>query len=101
MRYHVIGDEDTVLGFRYAGIPGDVVETPAEARAALDRANRDSEIAIIIINDYVADQIRPEVNQVRFDQVLPLLVEIPGPTGPSPQRRELLALIREAVGIRV
>lgn len=101
MRYHVIGDEDTVLGFRYAGIPGEIVANAEEARAALERADRDPDLAIIIITDVIADLIRPEVNRVRFDQVLPLLVEVPGPGGPSPKRSDLLALIREAVGIRV
>jgi V/A-type H+-transporting ATPase subunit F len=101
MRYTVIGDEDTVLGFRYAGVPGEIVRTREEARAALDRANRNPEIAIIIITDTTADQIREEVNAVRFDLVLPLVVEVPSPGGPSPERRDLLTLIREAVGIHV
>ena len=34
MSYHIIGDQDTVLGYRFAGVTGDVVETEAEARAA-------------------------------------------------------------------
>jgi V/A-type H+-transporting ATPase subunit F len=101
MRYHVIGDEDTVLGFRYAGVPGEIVHSPEEARAALDRANRAPDMAIIIITDVIADQIRDAVNAVRFDYVLPLVVEVPSAAGPSPQRRDLLTLIREAVGIHV
>jgi len=101
MRYHVIGDEDTVLGFRFAGIPGDLVQSAEEARAALERATRQPDIAILIVTDVVADLIRDEVNAVRFNQTLPLVVEVPGPGGPSPKRQDLLALIRQAVGIRV
>ena len=101
MRYYVIGDEDTVLGFRYAGIQGDLVESAQEARDALGRATRQPDIGIVIITDLVADLIRAEVNAVRFGGKLPLLVEVPGPRGPSPKRQDLLALIREAVGIRV
>jgi V/A-type H+-transporting ATPase subunit F len=101
MRYYVIGDEDTVLGFRYAGIPGDYVEDAAGARAALEAVLRKPDVSILIITDAVADLIREEVNAVRFGKTRPLLVEVPGPNGPSPKRQDLLALIREAVGIKV
>ena len=101
MKYHVIGDEDTVLGFRFAGIEGEVVRGPAEAREALRQASRRPDLGIVIIADTVADTIRDEVNQVRFRLDLPLVVEVPGPDGPSPKRADLLDLIREAVGIKV
>jgi V/A-type H+-transporting ATPase subunit F len=101
VRYYVIGDEDTVLGFRYAGVPGDFVETPDQARAALERVARMPDVGILIVTDVVADRIREEVNAIRFGRAAPLVVEVPGPGGPSPKRRDLLALIREAVGIRV
>ena len=101
MNYFVIGDEDTVLGFRYAGIPGEVVGTADEARDAFARARKLPDIGIIVIADHVADLIRKDVNALRFGQAMPLVVEVPGPAGPSPKRQDLLALIREAVGIRV
>jgi len=101
MRYHVIGEEDTVLGFRYDGVSGEIVRTADETRAALERAARLGDVAVLIITDTIADLVRGEVNRLRFDFELPLVVEVPGPGGPSPQRKDLLALIREAVGIRV
>lgn len=101
MHYYVIGDEDTVLGFRFAGVPGEVAETPEQARAALERFRRPGDTVILIVTDAVADMARELVNVLRFDFELPLVVEVPGPGGPSPKRKGLLALIREAVGIRV
>ena len=101
MRYHVIGDEDTVLGFRFAGIRGQVAETAEAARAALGEACDRRDVGIVIITDVIADQIREEVNRIRFSLALPLVVEVPGPGGPSPERRDLLELIHEAVGVKV
>ena len=101
MKYHVIGDEDTVLGFRFAGIRGEIARDADAAREALREVCRRSDVGIVIITDVVADLIREEVNAVRFGQALPLVVEVPGPGGPSPLRADLLDLIREAVGIRV
>ncbi|HUT37118.1 MAG TPA: V-type ATP synthase subunit F [Planctomycetota bacterium] len=101
MRYHVIGDEDTVLGFRFAGLPGDIAATADEARDALQRVTRAGDVAVLIMTDRIADLIREDVNAVRFGFELPLVVEVPGLAGPSPQRKDLLTLIREAVGIKV
>jgi V/A-type H+-transporting ATPase subunit F len=101
MRYYVIGDEDTVLGFRHAGVPGQIVQSAEAARAAFQRVARMPDVGILIVTDVLADLIRDQVNAVRFDQALPLVVEVPSAAGPSPQRKDLLAQIREAVGIRV
>jgi len=62
-------------------------------------ANEEPE-TIIIITDALAESIREEVNRIRFDLALPLVVEIPGPEGPI-EKPNLLKLIQEAVGIRV
>ncbi|MBL7223511.1 hypothetical protein HQ576_02175 [bacterium] len=101
MRYHVIGDEDTVLGFRYAGIAGDVVATADEATEAFRRVTRLPDVGILIVADRIADLIRPIVSAQRFGGATPLVVEVPSADGPSAQREDLLELIREAVGIRV
>jgi V/A-type H+-transporting ATPase subunit F len=101
MKYYVIGDEDTVLGFRYAGVQGEAVEDAAGASRALQSVLRQRDISILILTDVVADLIRDEVNDVRFRRTRPLVAEVPGPAGPSEKRQDLLALIREAVGIKV
>jgi V/A-type H+/Na+-transporting ATPase subunit F len=101
MSFYVIADEDTVLGFRYAGVAGEAVESPAAAREALERACRAGRYGIVILTDQVADSIRDEVNRVRFVQQEPVVVEIPGPKGPSPMRPDLMKLIQEAVGVRL
>ena len=97
----VIGDTDTVLGFAHAGVPGEVVEEPEEARRAFAGVVEAGEVKLLIITEGVAERIRQEVNRVRFGARMPVIVEIPGPEGPLPGRRTLMELIREAVGIRV
>ena len=100
MRYYVIGDSDTVLGFAYAGVKGEVAPDAAAARSALLRVVNEEPETILIITDAIAESIRDDVNQIRFDLTLPLVVEIPGPDGPI-EKPNLLKLIQEAVGIRV
>lgn len=101
MNYYVIGDEDTVLGFNYVGIPGRVVESAAEATEVFDQACADPGIGIVIVNESVARSIRERINEVRFRAVQPVVVEIPGPGGPDPDRSSLMKLIQEAVGIKL
>jgi len=101
MKFFVIGDSDTVLGFRYAGIEGRVVADADEASVALREAVARSDIGIVIITEEIAESVRDEVTSIKVKVSRPLLVEVPGPGGPSPTRRTLLSIITEAVGVRV
>ncbi|MFW6189319.1 MAG: V-type ATP synthase subunit F [Planctomycetota bacterium] len=101
MNFYVIGDEDTVVGFRYAGVQGTVARDSDQAARELDRLVEEGEKMIVIITERTAGKIREKVDRVRFEETYPLVVEIPGPEGPSEEAPSLLSLIREAVGIKV
>jgi V/A-type H+-transporting ATPase subunit F len=100
MDFYVVADEDTVAGFRYAGVRGVVVGSADEARAELERlAEEDAEL-IVVTTERIADAVRDTVNAIRYEGELPLIVEIPGPGGPSERATSLEQMIRDAVGIR-
>lgn len=101
MKFYCIADEDTVLGFRLAGISGVVVTTATEAADAIQHALGKNDCGIIIITDRIANGIRAEVDRVRFERHQPLIVEIAGSGGPAPGRKSLLQLVREAVGMHI
>ena len=101
MSFYVIADDDTVLGFRYAGVSGEAVETPTAAREAFERVCSSGRYDIVILTEHVADGMRDAVNRVRFEIQEPVVVEIPGAQGPSPQRQDLMKIIQEAVGLRL
>ena len=60
-----------------------------------------SGIEVVVLEDTVSASIREALNRVRFDKDRPIVVEVPGPAGPNPDRPDLLKLIREAVGIKL
>lgn len=101
MKYYVIGDEDTVLGFRYAGVEGVVVQTARDVTDALAAASADREVGAIVITERAAALARDEVDAMRVGSVSPVLVEVPDRHGPLPGKKTLADLIREAVGIRI
>ncbi|MCD6416310.1 MAG: V-type ATP synthase subunit F [Planctomycetes bacterium] len=101
MGFYVVADEDTVAGFRCAGIPGVVVEGPSEAAEELERLRQEGGQDILITTEQIANSIRDIVQDIRYGGAFPLIVEIPGPEGPGEASPSLMKMIREAVGIRL
>lgn len=101
VKFYCIGDEDTVRGFRLAGVGGQVVLTDQDAQEALRGVAERADVGVVIITDVIAAGIRQEVDAFRLEREQPLLVEIPGPHGPLPGRKTLRQLVQEAVGIRI
>lgn len=101
MKFYVIGDEDTVLGFRLAGIDGRKVESPEEAEEALKEAFSLEDIGIIVITERTAQSIRAEVDRYSYTTTFPLIIEIPDRHGPLEDRGSIREMIRAAVGVHL
>lgn len=97
----VIGGEDAVWGFALAGVRGRIVTTAEELNRALDDALADEELGIILVTEDVADLARQRVEEAMIRSTTPLVVEIPGPEGPSPDRASLREVIRRTIGVRI
>jgi V/A-type H+-transporting ATPase subunit F len=101
VRFFCIGDEETVAGFRLAGVEGRTVATPDEARAALAEVLLEHDCGVVIMTERIADAVKEEVQTVRFGREYPLIVEIPGPDGALPGHRSVREVVQEAVGMRI
>ena len=97
----VLGSEEVVAALGLAGLPG----RPVADKAGLHRVLGDSawigNVRIPVLEDRVAGFDRQEVDRLKLDASGPLVVEIPGITGPSPDRRSPLDLVRQALGINL
>jgi V/A-type H+-transporting ATPase subunit F len=101
MKFYVIGDRGTVLGFRLVGIEGTEVTDRAEALAALKEAVAMEGIGIVLITEKAAAQIRDEVEARLYGMGFPLVLEIPDSQGPSPDRPPIADIVRKAIGISI
>jgi V/A-type H+-transporting ATPase subunit F len=101
MKFYCIADEDTVRGFRLAGVDGCAVDSGAQAAEAFARATASPEIGILVLTERVAAAIGPQVETTRLERDCPLIVEIPGPEGRRAGRATLRQLVQSAVGIHV
>ena len=101
MKLQVIGNQDTVWGFALAGVRGQIVTTTDELTQALDTALADTEIGIVLVTEDVANLAREQVETLVTRSITPLVVEIPGPEGPSPDRPPLSEVIRRTIGVKI
>lgn len=101
MKYSIIGDEDTVLGFGMVGVAGKVATDADEAKRAFAAILEDKEISIIIITERVADMIRPIVDKYLFTESFPLIVEIPDRRGTKPGRPGIREMVNAAIGLKL
>jgi len=101
MKYSIIGDEDTVLGFGIVGVSGKVASSADEAQRAFKAVLEDRQTGILIITERVADMIRPLVDRYLFTEAFPLVVEIPDRKGRKPGRPGIREMVNTAIGIKL
>jgi V/A-type H+-transporting ATPase subunit F len=101
MKFHVIGDNETVLGFRLVGVTGRVVESREATLSALKEAIANKEIGVVLITEKAAAGIRDEVEARHYGLGFPLVLEIPDSTGPDPERPDIEEIVRKAIGVSI
>lgn len=101
MTFFVIGDRETVLGFRLAGVEGRVAEDKDSALAALKDAVLLEQVGIVLLTEQVAAQIRDEVDARLYGFGFPLVLEIPGSAGADPGRLKIEDVVRKAIGVSI
>jgi V/A-type H+-transporting ATPase subunit F len=101
MKFYVIGDKQTVLGFRLVGIEGTVAAEREDTLSALDSAVTRKDVGIVLITEPLAGKVRDEVDARLYGLGFPLVLEIPDASGPSPERPKIEEIVRKAIGISV
>ena len=76
----VMGDMDSVLGFKALGLDVYPVSDPEEGRSTLHVLARQS-YAIIYMTEQLAAQLQPEIARYQ-DALTPAIILIPGKEGP-------------------
>ncbi len=101
MKVIVIGHPEAVRGFSLAGVPGQAAETADEVNLALDHALADPDTGIILVTQDVGRLIEQRMDHLKLRSMVPLVVEIPGPEGVSPDQPTLSDIVLRAIGVRI
>ena len=100
MHATVIGDSDMVTGFQLVGINGVKVSTIDEARHTLLKTVENIDVAVVIISEDFSSKLRDTIDEIRLKQIAPLIIELPGQSGPS-GTIDMSNIVRKAIGVQV
>ena len=78
-RIAVMGDRDSVLGFKALGLEICPVDTPEQGREALHRLAKEN-VAIIYMTEQLASQLTADIARYK-DALTPAVIMIPGKEG--------------------
>lgn len=99
LRLAVIGDNDTVTGFRLAGVRHGHTPKDAEDAKKILLSLIEKNCGIIVITERIAHKIDETIHKIREKRRDIIVVEVPDAMGPMKERRTLEELVRKAVGI--
>ena len=78
-RIAVLGDKDSVLGFKALGLATYAVDSAEEARATLHRIAKE-DFAVIYVTETLAVELEHDINRYK-DNLTPAIILIPGKEG--------------------
>jgi V/A-type H+-transporting ATPase subunit F len=98
-----IGEEDTIIGLRLAGI-GDafIASEVSEIKAAIEKVLQNPDIGLLIITERLAEKVRNIINEIMERRTIPTIIEIPDRQGPIEREVDPISeLIKRAVGVKL
>jgi len=110
MEFYFIGDEELVTAFRFIGIEGMAVKNINEAVEVFKNITEGTLpgspvtvplCQVLILTEETAEWLGDYMINWQISGHYPLIVEIPGISGRHIDRKTLVDLIREAIGIHV
>jgi V/A-type H+-transporting ATPase subunit F len=78
-RIAVMGDKDSVLGFKALGLSTYAVDSTEEARVTLHRIAKE-DFAVIYVTETLAVELEHDINRYK-DNLTPAIILIPGKEG--------------------
>jgi V/A-type H+-transporting ATPase subunit F len=77
MKIAVVADEDTVNCFKLAGLEhAYAVKSATEADERIREFSKESEFAVIVTSDIIANRIRSTINEITEKNKFPLIISI-------------------------
>ncbi|BAD85790.1 archaeal/vacuolar-type H+-ATPase, subunit F [Thermococcus kodakarensis KOD1] len=100
MKIAVLGDSDTVLGFRLAGVHEAYAfeETPLDIERLKNKLNElieREDVGIILITERLAEKV--EIPDVK----LPIILQVPDKSGSKLGEKALREIVRRAIGVEL
>lgn len=99
--YAMSEDADTIVGLRFAGIDGVVVEKQDDAATLFEKAVGDPENGIILMTVELQNRCGDLVEEIKENRKTPLISVIPDRKGRGQIADTLSRYVSEAIGIKL
>ena len=101
MKIIAVGDEDTVIGLKLAGIDEGYIPLSSDdaVKYITEKVYNDSDVGLIILTERLARKIREKIKEF-FERERPIFVEIPDKYG-AVEEDVLRDLVRKAIGVEI
>lgn len=99
--YLISDNIDTCTGMRLAGVEGAVVHDKKGFLAETEKVLADRSIAILLLTENFGRDYPEEVNKLKLDVKIPLVVEVPDRHGTGRKPDFITAYVSEAIGIKL
>ena len=93
-------DDDTLTGFRLAGVEGTLVESEESLKTAFLNARNDETVGIVLVTRSISAAYPGTILEEKKRAGL-LITEIPDMKNPTAGTDSITAYVRDAVGIQV
>ena len=102
MKMYLISDNiDTWTGMRLAGVDGAVVHERDELKRQLDKVLADKSIGFILLTEKFGREFPENIDNVKLERKLPLIVEIPDRHGTGRKPDFITSYVNEAIGLKL
>lgn len=98
--YLLSSDEDTLTGFRLAGVEGELAKSEPELRSAFEALEKDETVGIVLVTRTLSANYRSVILEKKKSARL-LITEIPDMKSPDAGIDSITSYVRDAVGIQV
>lgn len=98
--YLICDSEDTLIGMRLSGVPGEIVKDRTELLKRVDSLIQDPSIGIILITADIKKLAPDEIMAAKMKSKHTLIVEIPS-VGTTYEQDFITRYIRESIGIKI
>lgn len=102
MKSYVLTDNIyTLVGMQLAGVEGQLIKPADSFDTIFNEVIQNDEIGILMIAPKLIEANQKKVDDVRFDQAVPLIVEISGADEYTDNQNKITETIQQAVNISV
>ena len=98
--YLLSSDEDTLTGFRLAGVEGRLTQSESELLSAFETLEKDKSVGIVLVTRTLSSNYSAAILEKKKSARL-LITEIPDMKNPDAGIDSITSYVRDAVGIQV